>query len=51
MLINLEGLFKEQAFEAGVHAWTDNSLAKYQELTHTYRDTNKRNLVVIKRIR
>ena len=61
MLIDLEGLFRDQANEAGVfNVRTENSLEKYPALTYSYDDKknpidqdgqelNRRNLLMFKR--
>lgn len=53
--LDLECLFEEQAFQAGVrNAWSTHSLGEFPELAHTRdgkcsTDNNRRNLIVVKR--
>lgn len=50
--LDLECLFEEQAFQAGVsNAWSTHSLGEFPELAHTRdgKGSERRNLVVIKR--
>ncbi|MFH1178211.1 MAG: hypothetical protein V1711_00585, partial [bacterium] len=61
MLLDLEGLFEEQARQIGVmNVWSENSLAELPALTHTRdgkknpigpsgREVQRRNLIVVKR--